>query len=81
MNTQIVANVPFSGGSREEVLGKILRHHRENLNLSQEVVAARLHVSRQVIGNIERGKVRPTWCLILDFASAVGIENLEILRV
>jgi len=42
--------------------------------MSQEELAARVHVTRQTIGKIENEKTEPSWSLVKLIATVLGIS-------
>ena len=81
MPQPITVHAPITGSTRPVVLGRILRTLRENQCLTQATVAARIHVSQQRISELERGRGGFDWFLVLDYADAVGCDDIRTLRV
>lgn len=60
-------------------LGRVLRKHRRELELTQEELAEATGVNRRVIGELERGKGTVRVEIVLALAQALGLD-LELRR-
>ncbi|MCK4602359.1 MAG: helix-turn-helix transcriptional regulator [Phycisphaerae bacterium] len=60
--------------------GANVRHVREQLGLSQEVLAQRCELHRTYVGGIERGERNPSLLNILRIAKALGQEPAALLK-
>jgi len=60
--------------------GLVLRHAREQLQLSQEVLAEQAGLHRTYIGQVERGERNISVDSMERLAGAVGMELWEMLR-
>ena len=75
-----------SGDVRKEVsavrksLGEAIREHRIRCNMTQELVAERLGVSRQAVSKWENGTSDPSTSNLLALAKLFGISPEELLR-
>lgn len=58
---------------------RIIRAHRLNLRMTQEDVAARMHIDRSYYGRIERGRVVPTLSMLLDICNELDMDPMEII--
>lgn len=61
------------------VTGAMIRSQREKKNMTQEELAARIHVSGKAVSKWETGKGYPDISLIEPLAGALGISVLEFL--
>ena len=61
------------------VTGAMIRSQREKKNMTQEELAARIHVSGKAVSKWETGKGYPDISLIEPLAEALGISVLELL--
>lgn len=52
---------------------------RDGKKVSQEALARRVHVSRKVIGKLERGEQLPSGAVLLRLADALGIAYGQLL--
>lgn len=55
-------------------LGNLVRHLREQADLSQEELAARAQVSRATVQNIERDRREPRRAVLRRIAEALGTD-------
>jgi transcriptional regulator with XRE-family HTH domain len=61
-------------------IGKVLRAKREELDVSQEQFAERVSLSKNYIGNIERGEYEVAISALYRIASALRTKASEIIR-
>ena len=61
-------------------IGKVLRARREELDISQEQFAERVSLSKNYIGNIERGEYEVAISVLDRIASALRTKASEIIR-
>jgi transcriptional regulator with XRE-family HTH domain len=61
-------------------IGKVLREKREALEVSQEQFAERVSLSKNYIGNIERGEYEVAISTLDQIAKALEIKASEIIR-
>ena len=61
-------------------IGKVLRAEREKLAVSQEQFAERVSLSKNYIGNIERGEYEVAISALDRIASALHAKASEIIR-
>ncbi len=61
------------------VTGAMIRSQREKKNMTQEELAAKIHVSGKAVSKWETGKGYPDISLIEPLAGALGISVLELL--
>ncbi len=52
--------------------GRVVRHRREALGLSQEELGATTNLSRNYIGMVERGETNPTLLVLHSLARALN---------
>ena len=75
-----------SGDVRKEAsavrksLGEALKEHRIRCNMTQELVAERLGVSRQAVSKWENGSSDPSTSNLLALAKLYGVSPEELLR-
>lgn len=62
------------------LIGRRLRTEREKRNLTQAYVAERLGLPRSGISNIEKGKQRLLLHTFLEYASAIDMSPVELLK-
>lgn len=67
-------------GDLQRTVGRQLRAHREERDMSQEAFADVLGVHRTYLGAIERGERNLTLKSVERIAAAVGVEPIELLR-
>jgi transcriptional regulator with XRE-family HTH domain len=65
--------------SETEALGLAVRRRRENLGLSQEILADLAHLHRTYIGGVERGERNISLKNIHAIARALGTTAAELL--
>ena len=61
-------------------IGKVVRAKREELDVSQEQFAERVSLSKNYIGNIERGEYEVAISALDRIASALRTKASEIIR-
>lgn len=61
-------------------LGEILKEHRTRCNMTQEMVAESLGVSRQAVGKWESGNSEPSTANLIALARLYGVTVDELLR-
>lgn len=61
-------------------LAEVLRAHREQARMTQELVAQELGVSRQAVGKWETGRSEPSTSNLVRLAHLYGIDAAELLR-
>lgn len=65
--------------SNEKILlGKRIRHLRNRLGLTQDIVAEQAQISAKYLSNIERGRENPTVDTLLRLAHALKVEPWEM---
>src|ERR1700689_5430985 len=65
-------------GSADQVLAAALRLRREARGITQEAVAHAAKVTVGTFGQIERGRVNPTWMTVKRIAKALDISLAEL---
>lgn len=77
-----IRQIPVSSqGTKHQQLGRLLAAHRRSLFLSQAEVGERAGgLSQQVVSDLEGG-LGLDWFKVVDVAGAIGIEDLNQLRV
>ena len=60
--------------------GKNLRKQRKDNGLSQEELALSAELDRSYVGGIERGERNPSLGVILQLATAIGVEPKELFQ-
>lgn len=60
------------------VVGKNLKKHRKEKNLTQERLASRAGYHRTYISALERGRVNPTLCTLTNLSDKLGISIQEL---
>ena len=81
-------NLFNSAEALNDCLVKVLKEMRENCNLSQPELEAKLDVGKEYISKIERGKIKVTLgllhkfsivfdCTIADILTRAGNKNVE----
>lgn len=63
-----------------EVFGSLIRKHRTERGLTQELLAERTELSVSYIGFIERGENVPTLTIVLNLADALGVDAADLVR-
>ncbi|MDO5392486.1 MAG: helix-turn-helix transcriptional regulator [Eubacteriales bacterium] len=61
-----------------KVVGKNLKKHRKEKNLTQERLASRAGYHRTYISALERGRVNPTLCTLTNLSDKLGISIQEL---
>ena len=61
-------------------LAKVLRVHRHALGLSQEVFAERVGLSKNYIGNLERGEYEPSVSTLVEAAKQLNLKAADLVR-
>lgn len=61
-------------------LGTLLQNHRKRLQLSQEEVAFKSGLTRQMVSKIEVGESAPTITTLMKYMKAINLDLLEILN-
>lgn len=61
-------------------LGEVLKAHRTRCNMTQEMVAESLGVSRQAVGKWESGNSEPSTANLIALARLYGVTVDELLR-
>ena len=59
-------------------IGALIRDHRRRLGLTQEALAERVGVSRQWLGDVERGKASAELGLVLRVVNALGVRLVVV---
>ena len=59
--------------------GQNLRKLRKSKGFSQSELTHRADLSKNMVGNIERGEVNPTLTTIIALAKALGITQSELM--
>lgn len=60
-------------------LAKVLRVHRHDLGLSQEAFAERVGLSKNYIGNLERGEYEPSVSALVAIARELNLQASGLL--
>ena len=60
------------------ILGRRLRHHRRRAGLTLDGLGGRVGKPAPYLSLLENGKKEPRLSLILDLASALGVEVTEL---
>lgn len=61
-------------------VGETIRDLRKREGLSQEELAERANISKNYVGNLERGEHEPSTYVLCRVAIAVGMPGSELLR-
>jgi transcriptional regulator with XRE-family HTH domain len=61
------------------MLGKFLRKARKDAGLSQEALAARAHIDRSYLSELERDEGSPTVQLLIRLCAAMGVSAGKII--
>lgn len=61
-------------------LGEVLKEHRTRCNMTQEMVAESLGVSRQAVGKWESGASEPSTANLIALSKLYGVSVDELLR-
>ena len=61
-------------------VAKVLRVHRHALGLSQEAFAERVDLSKNYIGNLERGEYEPSVSTLARAAKQFNLKASDLLR-
>ena len=61
-----------------KVVGKNLKKHRKEKNLTPERLASRAGYHRTYISALERGRVNPTLCTLTNLSDKLGISIQEL---
>jgi XRE family transcriptional regulator, regulator of sulfur utilization len=61
-------------GARARGLGEAVRALRRERGMSQQALAAAAGVHRLHVGKIERGRVNPTWTVVVAIAEALEVD-------
>lgn len=61
-------------------LGEVLRAHREDCHMTQELVAGELGVSRQAVSKWESGASEPSTTNLVALAKLYGTDAADLLR-
>ena len=61
-------------------IGQVLARRREQLQLTQADLAARMGASQAWITQVETGKREPRWSTLLEFARALEMEPIFVPR-
>jgi len=61
-------------------LGRAVRNHRENADLSQDELAWRAEIHRAYMGTIERGGQNITVFKLFQIARALGLKPSDLLK-
>lgn len=64
-----------------ENIGKIISEHRKKLNMSQDMLAKKLFVTRQAISNWETGKTYPDISVIFNLCKILKIDIKKIIEL
>lgn len=62
------------------LVGRNLRRYRHSASLTQEQLAERSGFSQKYISDLERGLENPTIITIYEFAQALGITHVDLVR-
>lgn len=63
---------------KEKIVGKNLKKHRKERNLTQERLASRAGYHRTYISALERGRVNPTLRTLTNLSDELGIPIQEL---
>jgi ribosome-binding protein aMBF1 (putative translation factor) len=63
-----------------KAFGRIVRRHREELELSQEALAARAEIHRTYVNSIELGKVRLGLDIAKKIAAGLGVPLHQLIK-
>ena len=61
-------------------LGEVLRAHREQCKMTQELVAEKIGVSRQAVSKWESGAAEPSTSNLIKVARLYGVDPADLLR-
>lgn len=61
-------------------LGEVLKHHREDCNMTQELVAEAIGVSRQAVSKWENGTSDPSTSNLISLAKLFKISAEDLLH-
>ncbi|MCL2070937.1 MAG: helix-turn-helix domain-containing protein [Oscillospiraceae bacterium] len=62
------------------MIGKVIKHLRENKRLSQEVLSGLANVDRSHLSKIELGLRSPTITVLYKISDALGVNASDILK-
>lgn len=63
-----------------KIVGRNVRHFREEKGLTQEQFAERSGFSQQYLSGLERGHRNPTVVTVYELATALGVSHLDLLK-
>lgn len=64
-----------------ELFAKALKHYREAVGMSQEELAAKAHLDRTYVSQLERGLKSPTLTTLEKLAEVLGVEPEMLVRL
>lgn len=62
------------------LVGRNVRHIRQNKGLTQEAFAERSGFSQQYVSDLERGRRNPTVVTLFELATALGVSHVDLVR-
>lgn len=62
-------------------LGQRIRHLREQMELSQEVLSFRADLHRTYLSQLELGQRNPSYTTLLKLANALSINITDLLKI
>ena len=63
-----------------KLVGRNVRHFREERGLTQEQFAELSGFSQQYLSGLERGHRNPTVVTVYELATALGVSHLDLLK-
>lgn len=67
-------------GKYKKLIGQIIRNTREDLNLTQEELSARIELDQSNLSNIENGKNFPSFITFCKLIEELNVEPNNLLR-
>ena len=62
-----------------KAIGKRIKNARKNKGLTQEKLAEIVDITTEYQSHIETGAARPSWILLENFSSVLGVDESELL--
>jgi transcriptional regulator with XRE-family HTH domain len=61
-------------------LAKVLRTRRHALGISQEAFAEKVDLSKNYVGNLERGEYEPSIGILMSIAHQFGLKASDLIK-
>lgn len=61
-------------------LGRKIRRYRQNMNLTQDALAEKAHISASFLGHIERGYRKASLDTLVNLANALNTQTDQLLQ-